>query len=64
MINTNMFHVLSDLFVNLSAGWFGAALILSIYARDGQKIDWSALIFNLFFGMLSLVVAYIIINLG
>lgn len=63
MVNTNLIHILSDLFVNLSAGWFGAALIISIYTKGSEKIDLFALSFNLFFGILSLIAAYIIINL-
>lgn len=63
MINNNLINILSDLFVNLSAGWFGAALIISIYLPDDEKINWSALLFNVFFGVLSLIASYIIINL-
>lgn len=52
-------QAISDLFVNLSAGWFGAAVILPLNARR-VKIRRLSLILNILFGIFALVIAVII----
>ncbi|HZE87236.1 MAG TPA: hypothetical protein VE090_03440 [Methylomirabilota bacterium] len=37
MSNTIVFNALSDLLINLSAGWFGAAFIIPITVAKGKK---------------------------
>lgn len=48
--------VLSDLFVNLAAGWLGAALIVPM-ATTKFKVNLRLLIINILCGILSLVIA-------
>ena len=49
--------ILSQLFVNLSAGWFGVLLIVPGVTRLGSIEDFSWLIRNLLFGILALLVS-------
>lgn len=58
-IDPKFITVLSDLFVNLSAGWFGAALILPISFKR-TRISWILLTGNLLSGTLSLIVSYLL----
>jgi len=51
--------ILSDLFVNLSAGWFGAAFIVPLVSKR-SKLKFRVLFLNLLFGTISLVVAYVL----
>ena len=51
--------ILSDLFVNLSAGWFGAAFIVTLVSKR-SKLKFRVLFLNLLFGTISLVVAYVL----
>lgn len=53
---STLWAVLSDLFVNLSAGWFGFLFIESNIIL-AERID--ALLLRLFWGIMSLIVAYI-----
>lgn len=46
----------ADLFVNLSAGWFGAAMIVPLFANR-PKFKPKPLIVNIFFGIFALSVA-------
>lgn len=62
MINENLIRILSDLFVNLSAGWFGASIIIPISKKDSD-FDWTSLILNFILGIVSLTVSYLFINL-
>ena len=62
MLNPKFIQILSDLFVNLSAGWFGAALIIPMSSKDNEGFEWFSLVINLIFGLLSLTVGYFIIN--
>lgn len=54
-MNPNIIIIISDLLVNLAAGWIGAAVILPIKAKD-RKL--SILIFNFSFATIALVIAY------
>ena len=51
--------IFSDLFVNLSAGWFGAALIAP-FASKRPKVRWRVLPLNISFAMISLIGAYLL----
>lgn len=51
--------ILSDLFVNLSAAWFGAAFIVPISLRR-KKVKLGVLLLNILFAIISLIVAYIL----
>jgi len=57
-------EVISELFVNLSAGWFGAALIIPIRGRRIGKIKLGLLTINVVFGILFLVFAYTLRKYG
>lgn len=48
--------VVSDLMVNLSAGWFGAAFILPMTTKK-FKINWRLLTINILCGILALLAA-------
>lgn len=50
-------NIVSDLFVNLSAGWFGAAFILPAVSENLVKIDFRILTGDIILGILSLVLA-------
>lgn len=49
----------SDLFVNLSAGWFGAAFIIPIKIRSRKK-RIEALLLNMTFGIVYLALAIVL----
>lgn len=55
--------ILSDLFVNLAAGWFGSAFILPITSRK-KKFAWWVLLMHIGFGTISLLVSYILRRLA
>ena len=44
---------LADLFVNLSAGWFGAAFIIPLASKKPKLRPWLLLI-NILFGIIAL----------
>ncbi len=48
----------SDLFINLSSGWLGAAFIIPITSRKPIRVNTWLLISNLLFGILFLIIAY------
>lgn len=50
--------VLSDLFTNLSAGWFGAALIVPATSKRQGSVKLGLLISNIGLGILFLAFAY------
>lgn len=56
--------VLSDLFINLSAGWFGAALIVPAVAKKKTVINLGILLFNLIFGIVFLIIGFQLRELG
>lgn len=61
-MDLKLIQLLSELFVNLSAGWFGAALIIPMYSKEKEGFEWTSLVINLTFGILSLSIGYFIIN--
>jgi len=57
-INWKVFlNIVSDLFVNFAASWY---LIVLIETRINKDMDFYLLILRLFFGSLSLIVAYLL----
>lgn len=51
--------IFSDLFVNLSAGYFGAAFLTPSFSRKQLKAKIRALIIHIIFASLFLLLAYI-----
>lgn len=58
-MNSVLLNSLADLFINLSAGWFGAAFIVPINVRNREK-RINALIINLVFAIVSLGLAIVL----
>jgi hypothetical protein len=52
----NFLSVTSDLFVNLSAGWFGAVFILPISFKR-YKVNWKIFTMNILSGIVCLILA-------
>lgn len=48
---------LSDLFVNLSAGWFGALFIVPVTSKRPERVRLGLLTVNLLFAIISLLLA-------
>lgn len=61
-LNSTLLSVLSDLFVNLSAGWFGAAFIVPVTSKISKLKVW-LLIINIGFGIMALVISVILRSL-
>ena len=59
-----LYSVIADLFINLSAGWFGAALIIPIRTQKSEKLKLGLLTINLFLGILFLGLAYLFRKYG
>ena len=51
-------QIVSDLFVNLAAGWLGVVLIVAPRAKMSKHIDWLVLTADMVVGIVSLVVAF------
>lgn len=56
-----LLSVASDLLVNLSAGWFGAAFILPMTTKKFQ-VNWRLLMINILCGILALLAAVLFRN--
>lgn len=54
--------IFSNLLVNLSAGWLGATIIVPLNTKPAGKMRFLALIANLFFATLSILIAYLLIK--
>lgn len=52
-------NIFSELFVNLSAGWFGAALIIPTFFENTLILNLWVLTLDLILGTLFLVLSYI-----
>lgn len=48
---------LADLFVNLSAGWFGIVFVVPISTKESKPGSFWVLIANLLFAIVSLMIA-------
>ena len=57
-------EIISDLFVNLAAGWIGAVLIFPINQNKPRKIRLWLLTANISFATLALLFAYLIKKYG
>lgn len=51
-------QILSELFVNLSAGWYGAAVIIPATSDKPAATDLGILTVNVIFGTVFLIIAY------
>ena len=58
MFNERWFIILSDLFVNLAAGWFGIILIGPVLSEISSLFDIILFLNNAFFGSICLFLAY------
>ncbi|MEK7090937.1 MAG: hypothetical protein AAB887_00335 [Patescibacteria group bacterium] len=56
-VQKDLYGVLSDLFVNLAAGWFGAVFIVPNFSQLGLPANWLVLTIDIVLGILSLVLA-------
>ncbi|HBQ51304.1 TPA: hypothetical protein DD690_04985 [Candidatus Daviesbacteria bacterium] len=52
------FSVTSDLFVNLSAGWFAAALIVPSTSKKTLRLNFWLFTFDILAGIFCLVVSF------
>jgi hypothetical protein len=57
---SSWFDIISDLFINLSAGWFGAAFILPAVSENLLTIDFRLLTADIILGILSLILAKVL----
>ena len=57
-LHPTLFLTVADIFVNLSAGWFGAAFIMPVSYESISNISLVALTVDLVFGTLCFVIAY------
>lgn len=60
MFDKTAFLVLSDLMINLAAGWLGAAFITPNFSRKAKKEKIFILTTNLALGIFCVVVAIVI----
>lgn len=51
-------QILSELLVNLAAGWYGAAVIIPISSPPTTAVDFSALTADITFGTVCIIIAY------
>ncbi|MEK7617105.1 MAG: hypothetical protein AAB414_03550 [Patescibacteria group bacterium] len=58
------FVIISNLFINLSAGWFAAALIIPATSKRTVKLNFWLFTVDILFGILCLVVAFYLGKLG
>ena len=57
-LDKDLYLVISDLFINISAGWFGAAFIVPAFSKEDFTLNIGILTTNLLMGILFLVLAY------
>jgi hypothetical protein len=50
--------LISDLFVNLAAGWFAAALLVT----TPEPLNWRLMSANMAFGIMSLFIAFLLVR--
>lgn len=55
---------LSDLFVNLAAGWFGAALVIPITGKLPKRLNLWLLTYNASLGTVSLLITVLLRKAG
>ncbi len=61
--NLSITSSISDLFINLSAGWLGAVLIISPFLSKENKLSAPLLIADILFATLSLLIAISLRNI-
>lgn len=54
--------ILSQLFTNLAAGWFGVVLIIPGVTQLAMLEDWFWLTKNVLFGILALIIAEVLLK--
>lgn len=57
-INPALANILSDLFINLAAGWLGTVIIVPIAIEGSRKEKLMVLTWHIILAILSLVVAF------
>lgn len=64
VIESSLLSAISDVFLNLSAGWFGAAIIIpGTYSRS-TRVNTLYVVMNLSFGLAALAFGYKLRILG
>ncbi len=63
-LDSALLSVFADLFINLSAGWFGAAVIIPARSTKRTKIKIGLLTLNFTFGIVFSLLAYAIRKYG
>ncbi|OGY31209.1 MAG: hypothetical protein A3C02_04815 [Candidatus Andersenbacteria bacterium RIFCSPHIGHO2_02_FULL_45_11] len=58
IIDPMVFTTVGDVFLNLSAGWFGAAVIIPAIQPRGVKSNIRYRLFDILFGFIALVIGY------
>ncbi len=58
MILDTWFSVLSDLLINLAAGWLGAVVIIPAIAESPKRVNPLMLTGNILFAIFALVIAF------
>lgn len=59
-----LYIITSNLFVNLSAGWFAAALIIPATSKKNAHLNFWLFTTDFLFGIICLVVAFYLGKLG
>lgn len=57
-IDSALLHAVGDVFLNLSAGWFGAAIIFPGTGSRSSKINALFVAMNVISGMAALAIGY------
>ncbi len=58
MMNERWYSILSELFINLSSGWFGTVIIAPTLTDISSVFGITGLLINLLSGIISLYFAY------
>lgn len=59
-LNNTTKVIFSEFWVNMAAGWFGAAIIIPLSSGTPVQINAIALIVDILFGIFSLVIGYLL----
>lgn len=55
-IDAIFIQTLADLFINLSAGWFGIAFIVP----KNKRVRWRVLTVNILYGIVCLIISFLL----
>lgn len=58
MLDKTWFLIISDLLINMAAGWLGAVLIVPNFSKEKGKRKLIILTMDIFLATVSLIVAY------